>query len=158
MGSPPREGGFALKSGHRMPAVGFGTAHVTKSGVLRALEAGARHLDCARMYGNAHATRMHASLQAWGITTPTGLPRCQRLVSHALYPPPQGNEVYVGQAILESGVPRQELFVTSKLYMDEHGDVEASCRQALHDLRLAYLGTVRRARHRCAMVMIPVSE
>ena len=32
-----------------------------------------------------------------------------------------GNEESVGRAIAESGVPRGELFVTSKLWNDEHG-------------------------------------
>lgn len=32
-----------------------------------------------------------------------------------------GNEASVGQAIRESGIPREELYVTTKLYDDSHG-------------------------------------
>jgi len=52
-----------------------------------------------------------------------------------------GNEAAVGaslQAILASGVKREELWVTSKLWNDKHAedDVIASCRKSLADLRL----------------------
>jgi diketogulonate reductase-like aldo/keto reductase len=55
-----------------------------------------------------------------------------------------GNENAVGasfQAIVESGVKREELWITSKLWNDKHGenDVIAQCRQSLTDLRLGYL-------------------
>jgi len=55
-----------------------------------------------------------------------------------------GNEEAVGaslEAILGSGVKREEMWVTSKLWNDKHseGDVIASCRQSLKDLRLQYL-------------------
>ena len=50
-----------------------------------------------------------------------------------------GNEEAVGRAIRASGVPRAELFVVSKLYNDEHSDVEGSCRRALAALGLEYV-------------------
>ncbi len=55
-----------------------------------------------------------------------------------------GNEREVGealQAVIAGGVPREELWVTSKVWNDKHGtgQVIASCRQSLHDLRLDYL-------------------
>ena len=55
-----------------------------------------------------------------------------------------GNEPEVGAAlagILQSGIKREELWVTSKLWNDKHGedDVIASCRKSLSDLRLEYL-------------------
>ena len=55
-----------------------------------------------------------------------------------------GNEREIGhalRAILRSGVPREELWVTSKLWNDKHGerDVSASCEQSLRDLRLDQL-------------------
>lgn len=55
-----------------------------------------------------------------------------------------GNEAEVGaslEAILAGGVNREEIWVTSKLWNDRHGeeDVIASCRQSLADLRLDYL-------------------
>ncbi len=55
-----------------------------------------------------------------------------------------GNEAAVGaslQAIQKGGIQRHELWITSKLWNDKHGenDVIASCRQSLADLRLSYL-------------------
>jgi diketogulonate reductase-like aldo/keto reductase len=55
-----------------------------------------------------------------------------------------GNEAEIGaafEAILRSGVKREELWITSKLWNDMHGeeDVVASCRKSLKDLRLDYL-------------------
>src|SRR6185369_15878561 len=52
-----------------------------------------------------------------------------------------GNEARIGHALAECGIPRAELFVTSKLWNDKHApaDVLASCRQSLADLQLDYL-------------------
>ncbi len=55
-----------------------------------------------------------------------------------------GNEDAVGaslEAILRSGMKREELWVTSKVWNDKHGeeDVIASCRKSLADLRFNYL-------------------
>jgi alcohol dehydrogenase (NADP+) len=55
-----------------------------------------------------------------------------------------GNEEQIGQAladILDSGIGRDELWITSKLWNDKHGegDVIASCEKTLSDLRLEYL-------------------
>ncbi len=55
-----------------------------------------------------------------------------------------GNEAEIGTAfeeILRGGIRREELWITSKLWNDKHGedDVIASCRQSLADLRLDYL-------------------
>ena len=49
-----------------------------------------------------------------------------------------GNEKEVGAAlqdVLASGVPREELWITSKVWNDRHGDGEVieSCRQSLED-------------------------
>ncbi|MGA2167641.1 MAG: aldo/keto reductase [Terracidiphilus sp.] len=54
------------------------------------------------------------------------------------------NEAEVGaslQEIIQGGVRREELWITSKLWNDKHGedDVLASCRQSLADLRLDYV-------------------
>jgi 2,5-diketo-D-gluconate reductase A len=82
-----------------MPMVGFGTwpmrGHKAYEAVLRALEAGYRHLDTATMYAN---------------------------------------EDEVGQALRESGVPRGDVFVTSKLRANDAGrerDVLADTLSAL---------------------------
>ncbi len=55
-----------------------------------------------------------------------------------------GNEDAVGAslaAIVRSGIRREALWVTSKLWNDKHApaDVDASCRKSLADLRLDYL-------------------
>jgi diketogulonate reductase-like aldo/keto reductase len=55
-----------------------------------------------------------------------------------------GNEAEIGtalQAILRGGIRREDLWITSKLWNDKHGedDVVASCRRSLADLRLDYL-------------------
>jgi diketogulonate reductase-like aldo/keto reductase len=53
-----------------------------------------------------------------------------------------GNENAIGsvfQGMLDSGVRRDELWVTSKLWNDMHGRAEEACRQSLADLQLDYL-------------------
>ena len=55
-----------------------------------------------------------------------------------------GNEALIGaalQTVRHGGVPREELWITSKVWNDRHGDGEVirSCRQSLKDLRLDYL-------------------
>jgi diketogulonate reductase-like aldo/keto reductase len=55
-----------------------------------------------------------------------------------------GNEKEIGKAlkiIMNGGVPREELFITSKVWNDMHGDgdVIKSCNQSLADLGLDYL-------------------
>jgi diketogulonate reductase-like aldo/keto reductase/D-ribose pyranose/furanose isomerase RbsD len=55
-----------------------------------------------------------------------------------------GNEPEVGaslDAILRSGIKREELWITSKLWNDRHGenDVIAQCRKSMADLRVNYL-------------------
>ncbi|WP_122820770.1 aldo/keto reductase [Varibaculum vaginae] len=51
------------------------------------------------------------------------------------------NEAEVGRAIEESGIPRQEIFLTSKLNNDKHlpRDARDSFRQSLEDLRTDYV-------------------
>jgi diketogulonate reductase-like aldo/keto reductase len=55
-----------------------------------------------------------------------------------------GNEREVGAAlasVIAGGIKREELWITSKLWNDKHGeeDVIGSCRKSLADLRLEYL-------------------
>ena len=51
------------------------------------------------------------------------------------------NHAAVGQAIAAAGVPREELFVTSKIPRDElaHDDVLKACQRSLDELQLDYL-------------------
>jgi methylglyoxal/glyoxal reductase len=76
-----------LNSGLDIPRLGFGVYQVprgepTERAVLDALQAGYRHIDTARIYGN---------------------------------------ERDVGSAVRASGVPRAELFITTKLWNDDQG-------------------------------------
>lgn len=52
-----------------------------------------------------------------------------------------GNEVSVGQAIRQSGLPRESLFITSKLWNDDHGYASTyqAFTQSLQNLGLDYL-------------------
>jgi len=55
-----------------------------------------------------------------------------------------GNEQQIGYALAQiwrAKIKREEVWITSKLWNDKHGenDVVASCKQSLTDLRLSYL-------------------
>lgn len=53
-----------------------------------------------------------------------------------------GNEELIGKVykeILESGIKREELFITSKVWNDQHDNVIESCKKTLKDLQLDYL-------------------
>ena len=52
------------------------------------------------------------------------------------------NEEQIGEALEEviaAGVPRSELYITTKLWHDDYHDVEAACRESLRKLRLDYV-------------------
>ena len=53
-----------------------------------------------------------------------------------------GNESVVGDAlrsVMDSGIRRDDLWITSKVWNDQHDSVISSCRQSLSDLGLEYL-------------------
>ena len=50
-----------------------------------------------------------------------------------------GNESHIGRVLTASPVSRDELWVSSKVWNDQHGDVAAACEQSLADLGLDYL-------------------
>src|SRR5829696_4224848 len=52
-----------------------------------------------------------------------------------------GNEADVGEAIRQSGIPREEIFVTTKLWNSEHGEKHAlhACSSSLVRLGLDYI-------------------
>lgn len=59
-----------------------------------------------------------------------------------------GNEHLIGEVfedIMKSGIKREELFITSKVWNDMHGkgDVMLSCAKTLKDLRLDYCNPAR---------------
>jgi diketogulonate reductase-like aldo/keto reductase len=50
-----------------------------------------------------------------------------------------GNEDRIGAAIQASGVPREDLWITSKVWNNRHHDVIGACRKSLADLQTEYL-------------------
>lgn len=50
-----------------------------------------------------------------------------------------GNEYRVGEAIKKSGVPREEIFITTKLYMNQYANAEKSINDALKKLGVEYI-------------------
>lgn len=91
-------------NGAEIPAIGLGTwllsGEACSQAVLWALEAGYRHLDTAKMYGN---------------------------------------EEDVGAGLKASGVPREEVFVTTKVWLDDvaPGNLERSAEASLRRLGLS---------------------
>ena len=52
------------------------------------------------------------------------------------------NEQHIGhalQAVIQNGIPRPDLFITSKVWNDMHDRVARSCEQSLRDLQLDHL-------------------
>jgi diketogulonate reductase-like aldo/keto reductase len=85
--APPAIPTLPLNTGAAIPQVGLGvwqtpSGRVTQSAVTAAFQAGYRHVDTARIYGN---------------------------------------EADVGAALRASGVPRADVFVTTKLWNDDQG-------------------------------------
>ena len=96
-----------LNSGTQIPQLGLGVFQTedgeqTRSAVKWALEAGYRHIDTAKIYGN---------------------------------------EASVGQGIKESGVPREEIFLTTKLWNEDirRGRAEAAFEESLRALQTDYV-------------------
>ena len=98
---------IALNNGVNIPIIGLGVFQspaggVTKQAVLDSLEAGYRHIDTARIYGN---------------------------------------EVDVGRAVAESGIPREDIFVTTKLWNADQGYESTldACEISLGKMDLDYI-------------------
>jgi diketogulonate reductase-like aldo/keto reductase len=98
---------FTLSNGVQIPKIGFGTWQIPDGpqaydSVAAALEAGYRHIDTARAYGN---------------------------------------ESSVGRAIRDSGIPRDEIFVTTKLPAEvkDYDKAKASFETTISALGLDYV-------------------
>lgn len=50
-----------------------------------------------------------------------------------------GNEEEIGEAIRESDIPREEIFVTTKLYPNQFADAEAAIEECLEKLNIGYI-------------------
>ncbi len=95
-----------LNNGLEIPVIGFGTWKVKGASVIEpikiALEAGYRHIDTAKIYGN---------------------------------------EKEVGEAIKASGLPREEIFITTKLWNLDQGyeSGKKALEKSLKELGLEYV-------------------
>jgi diketogulonate reductase-like aldo/keto reductase len=94
-----------LNNGLEMPLLGFGTwqaknGDIAYNAVRAALDAGYRHLDTARIYGN---------------------------------------EASVGKAIRDSGIPRDQIWVTTKLLLLYGADAEWMFQDSFKKLGLEYI-------------------
>lgn len=49
-----------------------------------------------------------------------------------------GNEVEVGRGVRESGVPREDIFVATKIYPNQYSDPEAAIEESLRKLDIGY--------------------
>lgn len=112
-----------LNTGANIPAIGLGTwqdKDDQEKAVLEALKAGYRHIDTAR-----------------GKSTLTSLISSIRSDSDPVY----GTEPMVGSAIKKSGIPRSEIFITTKLWNNSHApeDVEPALDASLKDLGTDYV-------------------
>ncbi|KAG8804739.1 hypothetical protein FRC17_005901 [Serendipita sp. 399] len=103
---------FTLNDGNKMPGIGMGCW----MGHYGGGEEAARTVKIALELGYRHIDTAAGYL--W-----TGLE----------------NEDAVGQSIAESGVPREELFVVTKLAMPDHGRVEEGLDRSLKALGLDYV-------------------
>lgn len=96
---------YRLNTGAKIPALGFGTfqdAEAQEQTVAKALRAGFRLIDTARVYGV---------------------------------------EKEVGRGIKESGVPREDIFLGTKLWCNQFhpDDVEGALDESLNDLNTSYV-------------------
>ena len=93
-----------LAGGTAIPQFGLGVFQVppedTVENVLRGFEAGYRHIDTAKAYGN---------------------------------------EAEVGQAVRASGLSREEVFITTKLWNDDQGDALRALKDSLGRLEMDYV-------------------
>ncbi|KAL3484162.1 NADP-dependent oxidoreductase domain-containing protein [Aspergillus germanicus] len=106
--------GFKLNTGTQIPAVGLGTWR-SEHGQVRhavsfALKNGYRHIDAA-----------------------LGVTKIKALT------PSTGNEHEVGQGIKDSGIPRKEIFLTSKLWNTHQPNVAEGLQKTLDALGTDYL-------------------
>lgn len=69
-------------------------------------------------------------------TVSEALARGVRLIDTAYM---YGNEEEVGRAVRESGVPREDVFVITKLYPSQYAEAEAAIERALDALDLGYI-------------------
>ncbi len=108
---PQKVPAFRLRSGATIPSVGLGT------------------------FGSDHVTHEQVAA-AVGQAIRLGY---RHIDCSSVY----GNEKQIGKVLKElfreGFVRREELWITSKVWNDRHGEVTGACRQSLDDLQLDYL-------------------
>lgn len=115
---------FTMASGRKIPALGLGTWQ-SKPGEVKAAVATALKVGYVSLAQGSLRNTILTQLQ-------------QRHIDCAwIY----GNEREVGEALAESKVPREELFICSKLWNSYHRpeDVEPILKETLKSLQLEYL-------------------
>ncbi|KAF4598125.1 hypothetical protein EYR38_006521 [Pleurotus pulmonarius] len=117
---------FQLNDGTKIPAVGMGCWLGQVGGGQRvfdmctkALKNGYRHFDTASGYGKSNDA--------------------SKVGTYNIDPVPLGNEKEVGQAINASRIPREEIYVTTKLPNDAHHRVRESFEESLQNLQCGYV-------------------
>ena len=100
---------FKLSNGVNIPSTGFGVYQISKEdckeSVLKALEAGYRHIDTAQSYFN---------------------------------------EEQVGEALKETSIPREDIFLTTKVWIDNYGEGKTydSVIESMNKLGVTYLDLI----------------
>lgn len=100
---------FKLSNGIKIPSTGFGVYQISKEdckeSVLKALEAGYRHIDTAQSYFN---------------------------------------EEQVGEALKETSIPREDIFITTKVWIDNYGKGKTynSVIESMNKLGVTYLDLI----------------
>ena len=100
---------FKLSNGIKIPSTGFGVYQISKEdckeSVLKALEAGYRHIDTAQSYFN---------------------------------------EEQVGEALKETSIPREDIFLTTKVWIDNYGEGKTydSVIESMNKLGVTYLDLI----------------
>lgn len=113
-----------LADGSKFPLVGYGTANMLEQDVYAALQAGARHLDCAALYGNEDlvGNALHRYIQEYNDVLIKG------------DDPTNRNRP-------RSPLTRADFFLTSKVPPQAHrpGHLRETVLTTLKDLRVEYL-------------------
>ncbi|TFY81156.1 hypothetical protein EWM64_g2852 [Hericium alpestre] len=118
-----------LNNGTKIPPFGMGCwmgeaggGKVVEDMVTSALKVGYRHFDTVRV--------LNALLSGAYVVAPMSL-----MVQAAGY----DNEEHVGAAIRKSGIPREDIYVTTKLWFDHGGRVRERFDESFEKLGLEYI-------------------
>lgn len=124
--------------GASIPVIGFGTWQAGPGEVAKAVEyalreAGYRNIDAAFAYLNqkgAYPCSFYSSVMS--TSTGSGKMCSSRYILFAI-------TLEVGQGIKASGVPRSEIFITSKIWSTYHRRVEENVNLILEELGTDYV-------------------